>query len=198
MKRNQIKTQLLCTVEGAVLLALAFVLDQLCGLIPVKFPFGGGISIGFLPLVYYAYRRGTAWGLGAGLVYGVLQIVSGWYPPPAGTAAAFVACVLLDYLMAFTVVGLASAVAKPFGNRRLVGYGVGCFAVHMMRFLCSFLSGGILWESNAPAGWNPWWYSLLYNGSYMAINGILVTILIVLLCTAVDPLTLKHMKKSSV
>ncbi len=197
MKRNQFKTRLLSMVEGAIMIALAVVLDLLCNLIPIKhlFPFGGGVTIGFLPLVYFSLRRGTVWGLGAGFVYGVLQIITGWYAPPAGTWWAFVLCVLLDYLVAFAVVGLASSIAKPFGKYRLVGYGVGCFAVHMLRFVCSFLSGGILWHSTAPEGMNPWVYSFLYNGSYMSISGVIVTVLIVALCLALDPATLRPMKK---
>ncbi len=182
------------------MVALAVVLDLLCKLIPDKalFLFGGGVTICMIPLVYYAFRRGTVWGLGAGLVFSAYQILSGWYPPPAGTWQAFVLCVFLDYVIAFTVAGLASAIAKPFGERyRLVGYGIGCFGVHALRFVASFLSGGILWESNAPEGMNPWFYSLGYNGSYMGINAVLCTVLIVLLCLAIDPQTLRPMKKSS-
>lgn len=191
------KQQLLSMVEGALMVALAVVLDQVCKLIPDKvlFVFGGGITIAMIPLVYYAYRRGTLWALGAGLVFSAYQIISGWYPPPAGTATAFVLCVLLDYVLAFTAVGLAALFAKPFGKHRLIGYGVGCFAVHVLRFVASFLSGGILWGSNAPEGMNPWLYSLGYNGSYMGINAVLCTVLIVLLCIAIDPLTLRPMKR---
>ena len=74
MKRNQ-KEQLLSMVEGAIMLALAVALDYLCKLIPFEWPFGGGITVAAIPLIYYTLRRGTAWGLGAGFVYAVLQIV---------------------------------------------------------------------------------------------------------------------------
>lgn len=182
------------------MVALAIVLDLLCKFIPDKafFPFGGGFTIGFLPLVYYTLRRGTGWGLGAALVYSAVQLVTGWYPPPAGTLPAFIGCVLLDYVLAFSAAGLARLIAKPFGKHRLVGYGVGCFGVHAVRFLCSFLSGGILWHSTIPDRFShldPWTYSLLYNGSYMGVNAVLTTILIVLLCIAVDPRTLRPMKR---
>ena len=97
------KKQLLSLVEAAILMALAVVLDYLCKLIPFQFPYGGGISISVLPLIYYTFRRGTTWGLGAGVVFSVLQIITGWYPPPAGTWWAFVLCILLDYLLAFSL-----------------------------------------------------------------------------------------------
>ncbi len=194
MKKNT-KTQLLSMVEGAILVALAFALDLLCKLIPGPFPYGGGISIAVLPLIYYAYRRGTAWGLSAGLVFAVIQLVSGWYAPPAGTLGAVVLCVLLDYILAFTAVGLAKIFSRAAGEHRLVGYAVGSMAVGGIRFVCSFLSGIILWDSYAPEGMHVWIYSLIYNGGYMLPNTVLITVLMVLLCTALDPVTLRAMRK---
>ena len=70
--KTQSKTYLLSLVEGAMMLALAFVIDYVCALAPynaILFPAGGTITVGMLPIVYYAYRRGTAWGVGAGLVF---------------------------------------------------------------------------------------------------------------------------------
>ena len=189
------KKQLLSLVEAAVLMALAVVLDYLCKLIPFQFPYGGGISVSVLPLIYFTFRRGTKWGLGAGVVFSALQIITGWYPPPAGTWWALILCILLDYLLAFALLGLANLFAKPFGSHRLVGYGVGAVAVCLLRFLCSFLSGVILWETYCPEGMNVWVYSLLYNGGYMLPNAILTGVLAVLLCRTMDPLTLRPMKK---
>lgn len=195
MKRNQVKVQLLSMVEGAIMLALAFALDLLCKLIPGPFPYGGGVSVAVLPLIYYTYRRGTTWGLGAGFVFAVLQIVSGWYAPPAGTWWAFVLCILLDYLLAFTVTGCAGLVAGLFGKHRLVGYAVGSVAVGIARFFCSFASGIALWGSYAPEGMRVWLYSLVYNGGYMLPNTVIITVLIVLLSVALDPKTLRPMKR---
>ena len=104
------KLHVLAVVEGAMMLALAWVIDYVCSLAPynaILFPAGGSITIGMLPIAYYAYRHGAAWGMGAGLVFSGLQIVMGWYPPPAGTWWAFILCVLLDYVIAFTVIGAA-------------------------------------------------------------------------------------------
>ncbi len=179
------------------MIAIAIALDYLCKLIPFEFAYGGGISVAVLPLIYYTFRRGTVWGLGAGFVYAVLQIITGWYPPPAGTWWAFVLCVLLDYFLAFTVTGCAALIAKPFGQHRLIGYGVGSAAVCVLRFVFSFLSGGLLYGSYAPAGMNVWVYSLLYNGGYMLPNAVIITVLIVILSGALDPLTLRPMKRAS-
>ena len=194
--KTKSKQQLLALSEAAVLMALAVVLDYLCKLIPFQFPYGGGISVSVLPLIYFTFRRGTKWGLGAGVVFSALQIITGWYPPPAGTWWALILCILLDYLLAFALLGLADLFAKPFGSHRLTGYGVGAVAVCLLRFLCSFLSGVILWDAYCPEGMNVWLYSLLYNGGYMLPNAVLTGILAVLLCRAMDPHTLRPMKKA--
>ena len=197
------KQYLLALVEGAMMLALAWVIDYVCALAPynaILFPAGGSITVGMLPIIYYAYRHGAAWGLGAGFVFSGLQIIMGWYPPPAGVWWAFVLCILLDYVVAFAIIGIAPLFARPFGEsthtRRLVGYGVGAVAVCLLRYLSSVLSGGILWGSYAPEGMNPWVYSLIYNAGYMIPNAILTGILAVLLCRALDPKTTRPMKRN--
>ena len=191
------KQNVLALVEGAMMLALAWVLDFVCALAPynnILFPAGGTITVGMLPLVYYAYRHGAVRGVGAGVVFSALQMMIGWYAPPAGTWWAVVLCVLLDYVIAFTVLGLAPLFARPFGRHRLVGYGVGSFAVCVLRYVSSVLSGGILWGTYAPEGMNPWLYSLGYNAGYMIPNAILTAVLAVLLCRLLDPRTLRPMK----
>ena len=201
MKTNH-KKYLLALVEGAMMLALAWVIDYLCALAPynaILFPAGGSITVGMIPIIYYAYRHGPLRGVGAGFVFSGLQIILGWYPPPAGVWWAFLLCILLDYTVAYAVVGLAPVFARLTGQsspgRRLAGYGVGAVTVCLLRYLSSVLSGGLLWGSYAPAGMNPWVYSLLYNAGYMLPNAVLTGLLAVLLCRAMDPTTMRPMKR---
>lgn len=195
------KQKILCITEGAVIIALAYVMELLCvwlneiSGVGALLPFGGTITISMLPIAYYSYRRGVAWGLGVGFVYSLLQMLLGFYVPPANTWWALVLCVLLDYLVAFTVVGLAAVFAKPFKNHRLVGYCVGAVAVCLIRFVSSFLSGVILWGSYGPEGMNVWVYSLIYNVSYMLPTTILTGIFAVIVCAAIDPVTLRPLKR---
>ena len=197
------KKRILCIAEGAVILALAFVLELLCVWlnaitgVGALLPFGGTITISMLPIIYYSYRRGALWGLGAGFVYSLLQMMTGFYIPPAKTLWALLLCVLLDYLVAFAVVGAAPVFAKPFSKRRLAGYCVGAVAVSLIRFVSSFFSGVILWGSYCPEGMSVWLYSLIYNASYMLPNAILTGIFAVVVCAAIDPTTLKPMKKKA-
>ncbi len=192
-KKTQSINTLRILIECALMTALAVVLD----LLPLpKWPNGGSVSIAAVPIVFIAYRHGTPWGLATGLVYAIVQLITGWYAPPAGTLIAFAACILLDYLLAFTAFGLADIFAHPFGKHLLVGYGVGAAAVNLIRFVCSFLSGGLLWDSYAPEGMNPWWYSLTYNAGYMLPNAVLCAVVTVLLCAAVSPKTLRPIRKT--
>lgn len=185
-------------VEGAAMVALAVILDIVTSLIPTPWLLNGGsITVATVPLIYYAYRHGVGRGLLAGAVWTVTQLLTGgFYVPPAGTAMAIVACFLLDYLIAFTVVGLAPLFARPFGRRaRLVGYSVGAVAVNLIRYLSSSLSGVLLWGSYAPEGMSVWVYSFGYNALYMVPNAIIAGVLIVPLCMALDPTTLRRYRQ---
>ena len=185
------KTRIL--VECALMIALAVVLD----ILPLpKWPNGGSLSVSMVPIVFLSYRHGAKWGLLTGFAYSIVQMITGFYAPPAGTILAFVLCVLLDYVIAYTVLGAADLVAKPFSNK-LVGYTVGALAVNFVRFICSFLSGILIWQDYAPEGQPVWFYSLTYNGGYMIPNMIIAPVIIALLCLAIDPVTLRRPQKKT-
>ena len=88
--------------------------------------------------------------------------------------------IALGTVLAFTLLGLACAIAKPFSNK-LVGVGVGMAVVCFIRFMCSFLSGVLIW-GNLTDGLAAWTYSLTYNGSYMLPETLLTMVAAVLLC----------------
>ena len=192
---KNVNRKILCLCECAVMIALAVIFDLISKGISVFFPNpwinGGGISIGMIPLIFISYRHGPGWGIITSFAYSGIQLITGWSPPPAGTPAAFILCVLLDYVLAFTVLGIAPIFAKPFKNKPF-GYAFGAFAVCMLRFICSFLSGAILWGEYITWGFESvWLYSFVYNISYMLPNAILTSVIIYALCTAFTPNTLK-------
>ena len=171
-------------VECALMIAVGTVLAQIK---IFEMPFGGSVTlVSMLPFILVSFRHGVKWGLATGFVNSLLQMLLGFYAPPAGTVAAFVGVVLLDYVLAFTLLGLAGAIAKPFKNR-LVGVAVGTAAVCGIRFLCSFLSGVLIW-GNLSDGLPAWTYSLTYNGSYMLPETILTTVAAVLIYKAAPQL----------
>ena len=162
-----------------------------------------------LPLVFISFRHGWKCGGACALVYAAMQMLLGFYAPPVQSFWYFLLCILLDYVIGFGVLGIADVFAKPFARKRLLGYGISALAVCALRFASSFLSGLLVFNSNfyveagesmpglisAISDSGAWIYSLTYNGSYMLANAIINPVLIVILCAAIDPLTLKKYKK---
>ena len=182
MSKTYSKTRIL--VECALMIAIGTVLSN------IKFftlPNGGSVTLlSMLPFVLVSFRHGVKWGLFTGFVNSLLQMLLGFYAPPAPGLLPLVGMILLDYVLAFTLLGLACAIAKPFSNK-LVGVGVGTAVVCFIRFMCSFLSGVLIW-GNLSDGLPAWTYSLTYNGSYMLPETIMTTIAAVLIYKAAPQL----------
>ena len=183
--------------ECAILVALAIILDLLCkvvfGYLEAFWPLGGSITLGMVPLVFISYRHGTLWGFLSAFVYSGLQIVTGGFGGLPTSALAVILCLLLDYIIAYSVIGIADIFAKPI-KVKLVGYGVGAFVVCALRFVCSFLSGVVVWGDIVDGA--SWAYSFTYNISYMLPSAIVTTVVIVAICAIFDPKTLKRRKKA--
>lgn len=188
MTNTYSKTRIL--VECALMIALGTVLAMIK---VFEMPQGGSVTLlSMLPFIIVSFRHGVKWGLLTGFADSLLQMLLGFWAPPAGTVTALIACVLLDYVLAFTLLGLAGAIAKPFKNRT-VGVAVGTAGVCFIRFLCSFLSGFLLWGSYQSSyawaqGLSPWVYSLVYNGSYMGVELIFTTLGAIILYKTVPKL----------
>ncbi|MDR3344609.1 MAG: energy-coupled thiamine transporter ThiT [Oscillospiraceae bacterium] len=171
--------------EGAILIALSVVLSMIA---IFKMPMGGTVApFAMAPLVIFALRRGAGWGVGAGLTYGIVQALLGLenFSYVIGIAA-IVGVALLDYLIAFGAYGLAPIIAKPFSKNKVLGYGIAAFVCGALQFLCSFISGIIIWGGWAPEDTPVWLYSLTYNGSYALPNAILTVIGTVAVMTLLD------------
>ena len=176
MSKTYSKTRTL--VECALMIALGTVLANIK---IYSLPNGGSITLfSMLPFIMISFRHGVKWGLFTGFVNSLLQMLLGFYAPPAPGLLPLVGMILLDYMLAFTLLGLACAIAKPFSNK-LVGVGVGTAVVCFIRFMCSFLSGVLIW-GNLSDGLPAWTYSLTYNGSYMLPETLLTMVAAVLLC----------------
>lgn len=184
--KTMTRTNIRALVECGLMIAVGTVLAQIK---LFEMPYGGSVTlVSMLPFILVSFRHGVKWGLATGFVNSLLQMLLGFYAPPAGTVTAFIGVVLLDYVLAFTLLGLAEAIAKRFSNR-LVGVAVGTAGVCVIRFLCSFVSGAWLWGSYQESyewarGMSVWLYSFLYNGSYMLPELVLTTLAAVLLYKA--------------
>ena len=181
------------TLAG-MLVALATVLS----FIPLfSMPNGGSVTAGsMVPIIIFSLMSDSKWGITQALVYSLIQLLMGWYAPPAQTFVSFIAVILLDYVVAFGGLGLAGPIARRLGGGR-AATAAGVISVLFIRFLCHFLSGILIWTSFAPEGQPVWLYSLLYNGGYM-LGETVVTIIVVLLIYSRNNQNCKNLPKSHV
>jgi thiamine transporter len=155
------KTRVL--VEGALAVAMTVAFSHLK---LWRMPQGGSVTLENIPLLLFALRHGVKWGVGAGLVAGLVQLLLGGYVVHPIQA-------LLDYPLAFGVLGIAALIRKPLWAGLTLG--------SCGRLICHVLSGVVFFGSYAPEGTNVWLYSIVYNSSYMVPNlalSILVTYMV--------------------
>ncbi len=161
---------------AGILIALATVLSF------VKLfdmPYGGSVTAGsMVPIILFSMATDFKWGIIQASVYGLIQMIIGWYAPPAQTIISFITVVLLDYIVAFGVLGLAGGISRRLGDK-LWSAVVASAVVLILRFICHFITGILIWGSFAPEGQPVWLYSLLYNGGYMLIETV-ISIMIIL------------------
>ena len=175
--------KLLALVEGAIMVALATVL---CFIRIVRFPWGGSVTLlSMLPITIYSIRRGVKCGLLASFVFSLVQFLQGVIDGLFGwglSGGMLIACILFDYIIAFTVLGLAGA----FGNKSLGAMVGGTVMAIFLRYVSHVISGAAVWHSvgkiwEAFSTDNEWVYSIIYNGVYMGIELVLTVAVTVLL-----------------
>ena len=168
--------------------ALAFTLDYVQGIITGGlFPNGGSIGIAMLPILFISYRRGLIAGLVSGLLVSVLQMIPGISTVP-GNLFVVISQVMLDYIVAYPLVGIAGAFAKGFKSSDKTGKKItylitGTVLGGSLKLLAHYLAGVIFWADYCP-NWLPggaFINSFLYNGAYMIPNIIINGALLVLM-----------------
>lgn len=111
---------------SAILTALAFVLVLASKLLPAPWTQGGYITLAsMVPVIMVSIIVGTKWGLVSGFVFSLIQLMTDFYLPPATTALTFFGVIMLDYVIAFTVLGLAGFFVKLMGNSPFRNYRYG-------------------------------------------------------------------------
>jgi thiamine transporter len=136
--------------EMAIFVSLATVLSLI---IIYTMPQGGAITLAsMVPILWLALRRGSLVGVTAGALYGLIQFIILPY-------AIDPVQVLLDYPLAFGVLGLVGFLSKwP-----VAGVAVGI----SLRFVMHFVAGAVYWAPIYAPTLDPIVYSSVYNGSYL-------------------------------
>ena len=164
--------------EAAVLLAMALVLNALK---LFTLPQGGSVDLAMIPIFLFALRWGAGWGLLEGFLFGLLQMFID------GAVAWGWQSLLLDYLVAFTPLGLAG-LFRGKGRGIYLGILLGCF----LRFVVHYISGVTIYAITMPTELfgsvytSPAMYSLIYNGSYMLIDTIICLVVFGVLYRPLD------------
>lgn len=176
---------------SAMMIALATALAAVCALIPfLNLPFGGGFTIAsMLPIVIVSYMYGIRWGLFSSAVYAVIQIlmdlmlgtagstIMALFMPSSDDFMGFFAAImilLLDYLVAYTVLGLGGLFRNKFQSKT-AGLCVGVVFALSLRYLVHMISGYIFYGA-----WAEWFFSqegfTLGNKILDAVSGQLLPI----------------------
>ena len=149
---------------SALLIALSIVLNQI---VFFKMPQGGSVTaFSMVPIVLCAYFFGVRRGLMAGMCVGLLDLIFSPY-------VIHPIQLILDYPLAFGALALGGFLASgKFGLVKSYVAGVLC------RYICAVLSGVIFFGAYAPEGFSALTWSLWYNITYLAAEGIISAIIL--------------------
>ena len=192
------------------MIALSAVLAITCALIPfLNLPFGGGFTIAsMLPIVLISYMYVLKWGFFVSATYSILQVLMDlalgtsasvvmalFMPTSDGYMGAFAGAsiLIIDYLIAYTVLGIGGIFRNKIENKTLA-LCLGAILALTLRYVAHILSGAIFYGA-----WAEWFfsqegfyafgakiletfsggalallYSIVYNGLYM-IPEIIIT-----------------------
>ena len=172
-------------ILSAVMASLSFALVLASKLLPSPWTQGGSITIASMtPIILASILLGTKWGILSGLVFSLIQMITGFYLPPVTTFLTFIAVILLDYILPFSVLGLAGFFAKLTGNK-IWSIPLSGTIVTFLRYILHTLSGIIIWGAFTDAESVPI-YSIVYNGSYMIPEIIITTTVLAVIAPKIN------------
>ena len=203
------KTKRLTT--SAIMIAIAISIALICGFMPfLNLPFGGGFTIAsMLPIVLISYMYGIKWGLLTGLAYSFMQMlisfntVQAFFLPNSdnymGNVFSALAICLLDYVLAYTVLGLGGMFRNVIKNKT-ASIVLGVVLALSLRYIVHIISGYIFFGAWAEWFFSQdgfygtfgsavlntftgkglaWFYSVFYNGLYMLPEIVITAIIAV-------------------
>ena len=183
MRRKQ-NEKLRALSESALMIALATALSFVK---LISMPYGGAVTIAsMLPIALISYRHGVKNGLFAATVYGAIQQVLDLSMLSWATSwQSVVAIVLLDYVVAFAVIGLAGAFRRSVKNQT-AAVTLGCFFVCLLRYFCHVVSGATVWAGLSIPTQAALAFSFAYNATYMLPETIILLVCAVYVASNID------------
>jgi thiamine transporter len=153
---------------SSALVAIAFALELFIKFVLPMFnmPFGGNfIGLSMLPMVIVGFLYGFKYGVIAGFVYGVFEVLLA----PSGYIVGW--SFLLDYLIGFTAYGLTGLFVGKLKSVKFVVIGV--LLAGFVRYLSVSIAGVIFWSETAnfdAVVYSFVYYNLGYNLSTTVIT----------------------------
>lgn len=175
-------------VECSVLIAVSIILSFIK---IYEAPLGGSVTLfSMVPLMIISIRHGLGWGLGSSFIFSVFKLWMGAgnfaYVP---TVKGIIVVILLDYLLAYTAIGLAGAFRKLKLSENektnvTVTTTMGVVLACVVRFMSHFVNGAVVWyEITKNGDWNEyvhtvgmWVYSFVYNITYIGPEAVMTII----------------------
>ncbi len=158
-------------VKHLVFCAMALALAYITSYIRIfKLPWGGSVTLcSMLFIVLVANWYGVKTGVAVGLAYGILQFIQEPY-----VLSFFQVC--CDYILAFAALGLAGLFAKS-RHGLLKGYILAVIARGAFHALGGYLYWMDYMPDNFPKALTSV-YPILYNYSYLLLEGVITVIII--------------------
>ena len=170
------QTNLRSLTESAICVAAAVVLSLFT---LFTMPLGGSVTpFATLPIIIIGLRHGSKWGVSAALVFSMTQLLLGMgnvLAVPVKTFGNLALCAMLDYVLAYTVLGFTGALYRRF-QQRWLGLCIAIGLTGLCRMACSVISGIVVWGPYAPEGWDIAAYSFAYNALWCVPDTAMVLI----------------------
>lgn len=137
----------------------------------IQYPQGGGINLlSSLPILMVGLLYGPITGMTCGLVAGLISLIGGAY-------IIHPAQFLLDYILPTMLLGVSGI----FGSDSKKNIFIGCLIAVLLKQTAHILSGCIYFGAYAWEGWDPLPYSIVYNLSGTGVEGLLSSIVLIVM-----------------
>lgn len=172
------------TISSTKILAEIIVFSALSGALyvfrPFSLPYGGSVTLGsMVPVMWLSMRRGVRVGVISGVVFGILALFIDMLLVGVANIIASPVQVILEYPIGFGVLGITGIFHKKTVVFALAGVGFSLF----IKFLIHYLVGAFIWVYiyAFPAEWGQFLWPAVYNGSFLMVEFVISSILMVLL-----------------
>ena len=182
--KNKKAKHLQALTESSLMISLSVILSFLK---LISMPYGGAVTLAsLLPIAIISYRHGMGHGVFAATVYGLIQQILDLSLLSYATSwKSVVAIVVLDYILAFSIAGIAGIFRRSPQNQTLA-LTLGCFLISLCRYACHVISGATVWAGLSIPTEAALSFSFAYNATYMIPETIVLLVTTVYIASNIN------------